>query len=121
VVVASPIPPEDDAEIERSFGLLSGRLATARLRSGRVLVQLRERGAVAGVAVFDPRFPGANPFRVVRPTLAAALVGALRPHASTDRADFQLVIDNDDLLIDALVAVGADVRLRQVHYAGPVP
>ncbi len=119
VVAATSIAPEDDAGIERTFGFLAGRLAAARARTGRILVQLREGETIAGVAVLDPRLPNAAPFRVIRPGLAAALLRALRPHALADQVELQIVVDNDAPLIDALVAAGADVTFRLIHYVGP--
>jgi GNAT superfamily N-acetyltransferase len=115
--VAGILAPGDDAEVERAFGLLAGRLAVQRSRVDRVLLELREGGAVAGVAILNPSL-GCMPFRVVRPTLAAGLIRAVRPHAPVDWTELQLVVENDDALADVLVAAGAQVKLRLIHYAG---
>ncbi len=117
-IVAAPIEPAHDAELEGRFGLLAGRLARARARDGRVLMQLREHGVGVGLAVFDPRFPGAAPFCVARPTLAGALVRALRPHAPPG-PDMQVVIENDAPLVESFEAAGATLKLRLIPHGRP--
>lgn len=110
--------PEEDDELERAFGLPAGRLAMAR-RPGRVAVALRGPDlGVLGFAVFDPDFPGAMPFFVARPALAAPLLAALRPHAR--HAYLQIVVENHDALADVLAAAGAETRLRLFSYSGPL-
>lgn len=122
VATAAPIAPDDDAEIERAFGLLAGRLQFNRSRAGRVLIQLRDaQRAPLGVACFDPAFPGAFPFAVVRPALAGSLLRAIRPHARPDDPAVDVVIERDAALADALIAAGAELRQRLLHYAGPLP
>lgn len=112
-----PVAEEDDDDVERSLGLLVGQIAMARRHSSHVLTQLRDEDLEAcGFAAFDPAVPGARIFRVARPSLAAALLGALRPHARHD--DVALVIDDDDATTDLLIAGGARVTLRLLHYRG---
>lgn len=109
---------ESDDDLERAFGLPSGRVAMAR-RPGRVVLQLRDRElAVLGFGVFDPAFPGATPFHVARPALAAPLLASFRKAAVHDYV--QIVVEDHDALADALVAAGATVRLRLLHYSGPL-
>jgi ribosomal protein S18 acetylase RimI-like enzyme len=115
--VASIADPSDDDDLERAFGLLSGRLAMSRQR--RVIMQLRDDAcAPVGVACFDPSFPGAYPFCVARPPLAVTLLEALRDHARPGDTQVQIVVEDDDVLVDALVASGAGVRMRLLHYRG---
>ena len=110
--------PEADDDLERAFDLPSGRLAMAR-RSGRIVLQLRDADlAVLGFAVFDRELPGATLFRVARPELAAPLLAELRMHARHDY--LQIVVENHDALADALIAAGGTVRLRLLHYSGPL-
>lgn len=117
-----PVAAEEDDDVERALGILSGRIQMNRARAGVVLRQLRdERLAPVGFACFDPAFPGAFPFRVARPALARTLLDALAPHARPGDLDLQLVIEDDDALTEALIAAGAEVRLRLLHYAGPLP
>lgn len=105
--------------LERHFDLLPGRIAQGRRKPGRVVVGLRAAGAPAGVAVFDPGFPGANVIRVARPGLAGTLFAALRAHA---RHDFiQLLIENDDALCDLVENHGAHVRFRILQMTGALP
>jgi ribosomal protein S18 acetylase RimI-like enzyme len=121
-VTVLPVPAEDDDDVERALGILGGRLGVSRSRSGNVMLQLRDdQLAPVGVACFDPAFPGAFPFCTTRPALAAPLLGALAPHARPGDLDLQVVIEDDDALADALIAAGAVVRMRLLHYAGPLP
>lgn len=121
-VTVLPVPAEDDDDIERALGILGGRLGVSRARGGNVMRQLRDAQlAPVGVACFDPAFPGAFPFCTSRPELAARLLGALAPHARPGDLDLQVLVEDDDALADALVAAGAVVRMRLLHYAGPLP
>jgi hypothetical protein len=118
LATVTPAAPYEDEDLERAFELPTGRLAMAR-RPGRVAMQLRGGDlGVLGFAVFDPALPGATPFRVVRPALAAPLLASLRKHARHDH--LQIVVENHDALADALIAAGATVRLRLLHYSGPL-
>lgn len=121
-VTALAVSDGEDDDIERELGLLAGRLAMARSRGSHVCVQLRDaRLAPVGVACFDPVFGGASPFRVARPALAAPLLRELVGHTRSGDLDLQLVIEDDDALAEALVAAGAAVRTRLLHYAGVLP
>jgi GNAT superfamily N-acetyltransferase len=117
---ALPVAAEEDDDLERGLGLLSGQIAMARRRTTHVLRQLRDAGcAPVGFASFDPDFPGARIFRVARPELAGTLLRALRPYARHE--DLALVIDDNDPLTEVLVTHGAMVKLQLLHYAGPLP
>lgn len=118
--IALPVAPDEDDDIERTLGLLAGRIAMCRVPPGRVLIQLRdERCATVGFASFDPKLPGIAPFRVVRPELAGTLLAALRPHSTGDWV--QLVAEDDAALSRLLVSAGAEVRLELLHYCGALP
>jgi L-amino acid N-acyltransferase YncA len=119
-VVASVTEAADDDELERVFGLATGRLVAQRARGGRVILQLREGGAAAGVACFAPEFPGAYPFRVARPELAGVLLGGMQPHARPSDSWVQLTADDDRALVTTLVAAGGHVHLELLHYRGPL-
>lgn len=122
--VVRPVVAEDDAALESTFGLATGVLAHARAQEGRVIhaVVDRARGdALAGVAVFVPAFPGAFPFRVSRPELAANLLAGLRPHALPPLSHMQVVVENDAELERLLVERGASVRFEMMHLKGAVP
>jgi ribosomal protein S18 acetylase RimI-like enzyme len=121
-VTVLPVFDGDDDDLERALGILAGRLQMTRSRGDRVTLQLRdEQLAPVGVACFDPAFPGAFPFCATRPALAALLLRALRSHARPGDLDLQIVIEDADALADALIAAGAAVRMRLLHYAGPLP
>ena len=116
-VVGAPIAPDGDAAVEARFDVARGLLADSR-RRGRVLVRLDEQGEPVGLAVFDPGFPGAFPFRVARPALAGALLAALAPYARPDQPTMQVVVEDDPGLFDLLITAGARVRLELLHYRG---
>lgn len=122
-ILARPIAPEHDQALEAAFGLSSGQLAQGRAQAGRVLVALVDEGSGVslGVALFDPTFPGASPFRVARPELAADLLAALRPHALPSWPFMQLVAENDAALVRLLMERGARVRFEMLHLHGIVP
>jgi len=117
-----PVFDGDDDDIERALGILGGRLQMARSRAGRVTLVLRDAQlAPVGVACFDPAFPGAFPFSVARPTLAAPLLRAMTPHARASDRELQVVVEDDGALTDTLIAAGAVVRMRLLHLTGPLP
>ena len=105
--------PDEDAGIAARFALDTGRLASLRARPGMVMLALREDGATAGCAAFDPRFPGAAVFCAARPGLARPLLDACRAHADPTRPSFiRLAVERDRALVDALVAAGAEITLE---------
>jgi GNAT superfamily N-acetyltransferase len=112
----------DDEEIARRFALPAGQLARARER-GRLLftVAAAPEGPPLGFAVFDPGFPGAFPFRVQRPALAAPLLRALRTHARDLGQPMGLVVEDDPALARLLLAAGASLRHEVLHMDGPLP
>ncbi|MFO0574688.1 MAG: GNAT family N-acetyltransferase [Polyangia bacterium] len=115
------LAPMHDGAIESGFGLLPGQLASARA-AGRVLCAVRDAdGAAVGVAIFDPHFPGAFPFRARRPALAQPLLAVMRPHARPGDPEVHLVIEADDTLAEHLLRAGAIVKLRFDHYGGALP
>lgn len=122
---ARAVDPGEDAGIEAAFGLLAGRLTGLRASAGRVILRLADPRSPddlgLGFVCFDPAFPGASPFRVARPTLAAPLLDAIRPHARPGDAGVRLVVENDDALTAALTAAGARTKLALFHMRGDVP
>src|SRR6185437_13905338 len=122
-VEARAIEPAEDAALEAAFGLLAGRLAQLRAL-GRVLVKLVDPADPAapavGVASFFQAMPGAYPFAVARPALAAPLLAALREHARPGDARIHLVVE-DDALTAALLAAGGEISFELFHMKGPIP
>ncbi len=114
------IEPGDDRVVEVAFSVIPGRLADFRAR-GRVLLGLfepRRPTEPAGLACFDPSLPGASPFAVTRPALAAPLLEGLRPHARPSDTEIKLVIERDAALAVALRDAGAAVTLELFHMEG---
>jgi GNAT superfamily N-acetyltransferase len=112
--------PADDAHIEKTLGLLAGELAMGRAKGDRPLFVLEGAGGeTLGAAVMDPRFPGAKPFKVVRPELAPTLLLALRPHVLPGKdIVLNLPIEAQPELVAALVALGGREKLRVQHMKG---
>jgi hypothetical protein len=64
-----------------------------------------------GLAVFDPRYPGAFPFWTARPTLMRPLLEALVPHRDEAFGDLvRLTLERDERAVEVLVAAGAEVN-----------
>ncbi|XXX82596.1 GNAT family N-acetyltransferase [Sorangium sp. So ce134] len=124
-VIARPVQPPDDASVEAAFDLLPGQIAEARGRGGLALLCLVDPAAPGaaplGFANFDPFLPGAFPFRVVAPDLAAPLLEAIRPHAPRTPEALLVTVEDDDALAAALRAVGATVQLVGAHFRGEIP
>ena len=113
---ALPVAIDEEDDIERALGLLSGRIAMARKRADRMLLQLRDATcAPVGFAVFDPA-TGSAPFRVARPALAATLLAAIRPQSRGD--EIQVVVEDDPDLTHALLAAGGVLEHEVLHYRG---
>jgi len=111
----APIAPDEDAAIEQQFGIARGRIAQSRERDDRI-IQLRDASGCAGVACFDPAFPGAYVFATARPSLARALLETLQPHAR--HAHLGMIVAHDAALEAVLVGAGGTVRFHVRHYQG---
>jgi len=125
-VVVRAFEPSEEREIERACSLIEGQLATARSFAGRILRVLVERAdsgseTIAGVACFDPTFPGVHPFRVARADLALPMLAALRSHARAGDDLVHVVVENRTDVADALLAAGATLRLTTLRMNGSLP
>lgn len=114
------IDPEQDAELERRFGLIPGQLASAREQAGRELLVFASAGQPVGLAVFDPSFPGAFPFRLEQPELALAIIAYFRRRAPSRARWVQVVVEDDEPLTAYLLEHGATMALHFVHMRGPL-
>ena len=120
-VAARTVAPSDDARLEAALGIVPGMLADARTKQGRVLAWLAEGDEPAALAVFDPAFPGAFPFRARTAPHAIAMLNALRPHARPSDDEIHFVVEDRPDLVEALVALGAVVKLDVLNLKGPLP
>jgi GNAT superfamily N-acetyltransferase len=111
------ITPDDDAHVEHETGILPGLVADTRAK-GRFLVMVERAGQVTGAAVFDPTFPGAYPFRAKTIDDAISLLHALRPHARATDDDLGVVTEDQESLADALLELGATLRVETMHMRG---
>jgi L-amino acid N-acyltransferase YncA len=116
--VVGPLTTERDTTLEALFDLPTGQLASAR-GLGRTLLEAAttDRQQSLGLAVFDPKFPGAFPFRVTELAAVAPLLQAMRQHVPGDE-HVNLGVEDDERLVALLLAVGADLRHEIVHLAG---
>jgi ribosomal protein S18 acetylase RimI-like enzyme len=114
-----PLPAESEARIESQFDLPRGQLSGMR-RPGVDLIELVEAAGdeTLGFAVFDAKFPGAFPFRVKRPELAAPLLQGLRTHADPAEDLVYLVVEDDAALAELLTKAGATIRHEILHLDG---
>jgi len=102
--------PDDDAAIAACFGIDVERLARLRSWPGRIFVALREGDELVAFSAFDPTASKAHSFRVARLEIAAPLLDALRGHARPEGpATVHFPVEGDRALVDALVAVGAEI------------
>jgi GNAT superfamily N-acetyltransferase len=116
---AHVVDAAEDASLESAFDVMPGRLADFR-QQGRTLIALVEAGVPAGLAAFNPSFPGAFPFAVTRPELAAPLLEAMRPHARPGDTFVRIGVEHDMPLVDALRTAGAEVKLDLFHMEGDI-
>ena len=114
---ARPLVPSRDFPIEALFELPSGQLASARQRGRIVLEATSSSGRIIGVAVFDPKFPGAFPFRMKGLDAVVPMLEAMRLHVPTDER-VNLVIEDDESLAGVLERVGATLTEEIVHMTG---
>ena len=115
-VLAHALDPAEDEATESAWDITPGQLAFAR-EHGAVVIGLP---AAAGVACFNPAFPGAYVFRARNPGGAAALLTAMRPHARPEHDALRLMIEDDPALDAHLRGVGATVALEVLHLRGEI-
>jgi ribosomal protein S18 acetylase RimI-like enzyme len=118
VATVAVFAEDRDADLERAFELPRGQLALAR-KAGRVLLEACEGGATTGLAVFDPKFPGAFPFRVLAQAALRPLLLAVRAH-SLGEDYVNLVVEGDPLTAATLEQAGGILRLETLHFEGPL-
>lgn len=111
------IRPDDDAHVEHETGMLPGLVTDARTKD-RVLLMIERSDQVTAVAVFDPSFPGAYPFRAKTPDDAVSLLIALRPHARPTDDQIMIATEDQESLADALIELGGMVRVETMHMRG---
>jgi ribosomal protein S18 acetylase RimI-like enzyme len=118
MAVARELPPSRDSILEGLFGLPRGQLGSAR-SLGRLLLEAVSGPdqKPAGVAVFDPSYPGAFPFRVAETDAVAPLLSAMRVHVPAHEV-VNLVAEDDARLTAMLTAAGAVVRDEILHLKG---
>lgn len=114
-----PATPADDEVLERAFGIQPGLLAVRR-GAGRILLAAFAAGRPAGVAVFDPTFPGAYPMCAADPAAARGLFDGLASHripiedpdSSWRETSVQLALEDSGDAAEALIDAGGDLLFR---------
>ena len=112
---------ERDVPLEDAFALPRGQLTRSR-HAGRTIyeaVAADNPASILGVSDFNPRFPGAFPFRVVDPRVARDLLTVMRTLVPTDEA-VNLVAEDDEPLAALLLQAGATLRMDILHMVGPL-
>ncbi len=115
------VDADRDADLEDAFALPRGQLTRSR-QMGRTIFEARPADATSptlGLADFNPRFPGAFPFRVVDPRVARDLLTAMRVLVPNDEV-VNLSTENDEALAALLLQVGAILRMEILHMVGPL-
>ncbi len=118
--VVRRLPPARDAALESRFRMPRGQLAFARGLDRLLFEAVVASEEPAGLAVFDPKFPGAFPFRVVDLGALAPLLRTIRSHARPDDPFVRLVAEDDPRLVELLVGAGAEVLDEMLHLQGPL-
>jgi GNAT superfamily N-acetyltransferase len=116
-----PLASARDGTLEERFDLPRGQLRHAR-GLGRLVLEavLGAEETPVGLAVFDPNFPGAFPFRVVDTAVVGALLGTIRAHVPSHEFLY-LMAEGDPRLTAMLTGVGATVRDEILHLKGSIP
>jgi GNAT superfamily N-acetyltransferase len=146
--VARPLAADgtEDAFVEAATGLFPGQIDIQRKRGDRYAFFVAEdapgagappasspRGP-AGMAAFDPTFPGAMPFRVAsaapgasasrplpRGEIAYTLLAAMKTVALPAFDHTRLVVEGDPALLEALRAAGAETLMTYLQMRGAIP
>ena len=121
-VTAMSVSANDDPALEQRFSLLPGTLEIRRRRPDILVVAATSTSGPTeqGLAVFDPNFPGAYPFRAFAPGAARAILEHLAQHRRPEHSDLQLVIEDDAELTALLAQAGARQLFEVVHMAGDI-
>ncbi|HET9955414.1 MAG TPA: GNAT family N-acetyltransferase [Polyangiaceae bacterium] len=126
VVRVSPLPLEHEAEYEARLDLPRGLIAEGRA-SGRLLLEARgwsddpkldtSGGVALGLAILNPKMPGAFPFRVLHACAALPLLERIRSQVP-ESAMLNLVVEEDRSTCERLLSAGAQLKFDMVHLAG---
>lgn len=114
------LPAERDAELAAAFRVPRGVFAFHRRKPRTRVFTVMRHARPCGLALFDPRIDGCFPFRAADPAVARAAIEALAPHLSSPAAELLLAIERDGAVAEALLALGATLRFRIEHLAGPL-
>jgi GNAT superfamily N-acetyltransferase len=111
-----PVRAEDEERVELATGVAAGLLARWRGSDARFARYAEADGEVVAMAIFAPDYPGAFPFRVMRPGFGERFLGAFRPWARFEYVNF--VAEDQPALVAEMLAIGATVRMEIRHYRG---
>jgi hypothetical protein len=122
------IEAQDDEAVEAAFALARGQLASVRstrwTHARRPALATQPDETCVAVACFDPRFPGASPFRVQALEPWRGSVARCHPpaRAAGSTTHLSVMVENHDALAARLL----EARRRSstytiTHMAGPLP
>lgn len=118
-VVESLASADEDAEIAARFNVPAERIRMFRARGTFRMITLRNAGEIIAFAPFDPTFPG-TPMLHAPPTLAPAVLEAIRHHADPQFDFVRLCIEGDRALTDALQALGGELVFEILRLSAPI-
>ena len=104
-------------EVEAQFGLPAGQLVEAE-RLGRIVRAVRKEDEWAGLAAFDPLFPGSFPFHARDVRTACTLLQGLFAYARKTDSVIHFVVENHQALAQEMQAIGARPLMRFEHWRG---
>lgn len=110
------LEPADDAKVEEEFELPSGQLANAREARRVMLLAVDASDTPRGLALFNPSYPGAFPFRVKDLAYTRALLEAMQRHTPASAPQVGVVSEKDEALVTQLRSAGAVLRMVFDHY-----
>lgn len=123
---AEDIPVAERSDFEAAFDLPRGLLESLGRRGFETFGVRGDGGAPIATCAFDPRFPGAFPFRARGIAAARALLEGARErrHRFEDAerpwrdVALQVTVEDDEPLAAALLGAGAESVLLTMHYIG---
>ncbi len=115
---ATELLATDEARFELAMHLAPREVTTARGILGRLAFCVQDDRGPAGLAVFDPSFPGAPIFRARDAHAARALLEAMSVHVR--HASARLMVE-DARLVEILTKIGASPVLQVLRMEGTIP
>jgi hypothetical protein len=114
-IIVTPLTVENDAAVERTFGMPEGRFARVRRLPSRSFFAAHRGDDIVGTISFDEG-TRSTPFLCAKSAAAARALIA----AAVRDGEVLLFVDDDTALSRALVAAGGRVVRHMLHMDGPI-